>query len=192
MIASTSFRKFTRDPAKGDRACYGEFLINAQGEDVVAGIRTPQYLTKAARAESGARAASMEEAMPEVYGELGDRAGRSGGARPAPPDARPAGEARRADEEPARVAGGGVGRGGVRRRHRRTLVGERQGGDPDPDQASPEDIHGMHAAKGHLTARGGMTSHAAVVAGGVGRPCVSRAGSGPESTSRGVKGVSVR
>ena len=58
---------FTRDPSKGDRAYYGEFLINAQGEDVVAGIRTPQYLTKAAREEANAKPASMEEAMPEVY-----------------------------------------------------------------------------------------------------------------------------
>ncbi|MGH6644758.1 MAG: PEP/pyruvate-binding domain-containing protein, partial [Bradyrhizobium sp.] len=61
---------FTRDPAKGDRAYYGEFLINAQGEDVVAGIRTPQYLTKVARETAGAKPLSMEEAMPEVYGQL--------------------------------------------------------------------------------------------------------------------------
>src|SRR6187399_2403461 len=61
---------FTRDPAKGDNAYYGEFLINAQGEDVVAGIRTPQYLTKAAREAAGAKPLSMEEAMPEAYGEL--------------------------------------------------------------------------------------------------------------------------
>ncbi|MDB5689767.1 MAG: pyruvate phosphate dikinase, partial [Sphingomonas bacterium] len=61
---------FTRDPSKGDRAYYGEFLINAQGEDVVAGIRTPQYLTLAAREAAGAQAASMEEALPEVYREL--------------------------------------------------------------------------------------------------------------------------
>ena len=62
---------FTRDPSTGDRAYYGEFLINAQGEDVVAGIRTPQYLTKAARETRRApRPPSMEEAMPEVYAEL--------------------------------------------------------------------------------------------------------------------------
>ena len=61
---------FTRNPSTGERAYYGEYLINAQGEDVVAGIRTPQYLTLAARAASGAKAASMEESMPEVYGEL--------------------------------------------------------------------------------------------------------------------------
>ncbi len=64
---------FTRDPAKGDNAYYGEFLINAQGEDVVAGIRTPQYLTKAAREAAGAKPLSMEEAMPEVYAELAAR-----------------------------------------------------------------------------------------------------------------------
>ncbi|MCI1754490.1 MAG: hypothetical protein LKM31_00940 [Sphingobium sp.] len=57
---------FTRDPATGEKAYYGEYLINAQGEDVVAGIRTPQYLTKAARERAGAKPLSMEEAMPEV------------------------------------------------------------------------------------------------------------------------------
>ena len=61
---------FTRDPAKGDNAYYGEFLVNAQGEDVVAGIRTPQYLTRAAREKAGAKPLSMEEALPEVYGQL--------------------------------------------------------------------------------------------------------------------------
>src|SRR5687768_11056379 len=61
---------FTRDPATGERAYYGEWLANAQGEDVVAGIRTPQYLTKSAREAAGARAPSMEEAMPEAYAEL--------------------------------------------------------------------------------------------------------------------------
>ncbi|MFN7158578.1 MAG: PEP/pyruvate-binding domain-containing protein, partial [Erythrobacter cryptus] len=58
---------FTRDPATGARAYYGEYLINAQGEDVVAGIRTPQYLTRAAREAAGAKAPSMEEALPEAY-----------------------------------------------------------------------------------------------------------------------------
>ena len=61
---------FTRDPATGERAYYGEWLVNAQGEDVVAGIRTPQYLTKAARTRAGAKQLSMEEAMPAAYGEL--------------------------------------------------------------------------------------------------------------------------
>src|SRR3546814_3658331 len=61
---------FTRDPSKGDRADYCEFLSNEQGEDVVAGIRTPQYLTKAAREGARAKPLSMEEAMPDVYAEL--------------------------------------------------------------------------------------------------------------------------
>ncbi|KPF65913.1 pyruvate phosphate dikinase, partial [alpha proteobacterium AAP81b] len=63
---------FTRDPATGERVTYGEYLINAQGEDVVAGIRTPQYLTRAAREKAGARALSMEETMPAVFAELAD------------------------------------------------------------------------------------------------------------------------
>src|SRR5687767_15758267 len=61
---------FTRNPSTGERAYYGEYLINAQGEDVVAGIRTPQYLTRAAREAAGARTASMEESMPHVFAEL--------------------------------------------------------------------------------------------------------------------------
>src|SRR5205085_4566305 len=61
---------FTRDPATGERAYYGEYLINAQGEDVVAGIRTPQYLTRAAREKAGAKAPSMEETMPDVFADL--------------------------------------------------------------------------------------------------------------------------
>ena len=61
---------FTRDPSTGERAFYGEWLVNAQGEDVVAGIRTPQYLTRAARETAGAKPLSMEEAMPEAYAEL--------------------------------------------------------------------------------------------------------------------------
>src|SRR5688572_1298470 len=62
---------FTRDPATGEKAYYGEWLVNAQGEDVVAGIRTPQYLTRAARERAGAKPLSMEEAMPEAFAELG-------------------------------------------------------------------------------------------------------------------------
>ena len=61
---------FTRDPATGTKSYYGEWLVNAQGEDVVAGIRTPQYLTKAAREAANAKPLSMEEAMPGAYGEL--------------------------------------------------------------------------------------------------------------------------
>src|SRR5690606_26127850 len=61
---------FTRNPSTGEKQYYGEWLVNAQGEDVVAGIRTPQYLTRAAREAAGASAPSMEEAMPEAYTEL--------------------------------------------------------------------------------------------------------------------------
>ena len=226
---------FTRDPSKGDRAYYGEFLINAQGEDVVAGIRTPQYLTKVAREDAGAKPASMEEAMPEVYGQLADvfdtlenhyrdmqdieftvektklwmlqtRAGK------------------RTAKAALKIAVDMANEGLITREeailrvepmaldqllhptldpkaHRDVLTkglpaspGAASGAvvfDADAaekkaadgvavilvrTETSPDDIHGMHAAKGILTARGGMTSHAAVVARGMGRPCVSGAG----------------
>ena len=226
---------FTRDPSKGDNAHYGEFLINAQGEDVVAGIRTPQYLTKAAREEAGAKPASMEEAMPETYGELakvfrlledhyrdmqdieftvergklwmlqtrsGKRTARAAlkiavdmanegliseaeaVARVDPgaldqllhptldPDAPRDVLTKGLPASPGAASGAAVFDSDTA--ERRAAGGEavilvRV-------ETSPEDIHGMHAAKGILTARGGMTSHAAVVARGMGRPCVSGAG----------------
>lgn len=225
---------FTRDPSTGDSGYYGEWLINAQGEDVVAGIRTPQYLTLAAREAAGAKPLSMEEAMPEAYGELAHTfevlekhyrdmqdieftvqqgklwmlQTRSG---------------KRTAKAALKMAVDMVGEGLIDEREAILRV------DPmaldqllhpmlDPDaprdilttglpaspgaacgaivldadkaeelsghgkavilvrvETSPEDIHGMHAAKGILTARGGMTSHAAVVARGMGRPCVSGA-----------------
>ncbi|WP_375421618.1 pyruvate, phosphate dikinase [uncultured Sphingomonas sp.] len=226
---------FTRDPAKGDRAYYGEFLINAQGEDVVAGIRTPQYLTKAAREEANAKPASMEEAMPEVYVELAavfDRLEthyrdmqdieftvektklwmlqtRSGkrtakAALKIAVDMATEGLITR-EEAIARVdpmaldqllhptldpnahrdviakglpASPGAASGAV---VFDADTAEKRAAAGDAvilvrTETSPEDIHGMHAAKGILTARGGMTSHAAVVARGMGRPCVSGAG----------------
>lgn len=227
---------FTRDPSKGDRAYYGEFLINAQGEDVVAGIRTPQYLTKAAREEAGAKAPSMEEAMPEVYAELAavfdrlethyrdmqdieftveqgklwmlqTRAGKRTAKaalkiavdmaneelitrneailRVDPmaldqllhptldPDAPRDVIAKGLPASPGAASGTVVFDADTA--EKRKAVGDavilvRV-------ETSPEDIHGMHAATGILTARGGMTSHAAVVARGMGRPCVSGAGS---------------
>ena len=61
---------FTRNPSTGEKKLYGEFLINAQGEDVVAGIRTPQEITEAARKESGSDKPSMEQAMPQAFAEL--------------------------------------------------------------------------------------------------------------------------
>jgi pyruvate,orthophosphate dikinase len=226
---------FTRDPATGNRAYYGEYLINAQGEDVVAGIRTPQYLTKAARETAGAKPLSMEEALPDAYAELArvfdllelhykdmqdieftvERGKlwmlqtRSG---------------KRTAKAALKMAVDMVGEGlidereAVRRvdpmaldqllhptldpKAERNVLTTGLPASPgaaagkivlDADTAeqwagrgekvilvrvetSPEDIHGMHAAQGILTARGGMTSHAAVVARGMGRPCVSGAG----------------
>ena len=225
---------FTRDPATGERAYYGEWLVNAQGEDVVAGIRTPQYLTKAAREQAGAKPLSMEEAMPEAYGELArvfdlleahyrdmqdieftvergklwmlqTRSGKRTAKAALKMAVDMAGEGlideataiRRIDpmaldqllhptldpEAPRDVLGTGLpaspgaASGAIvldaDTAERKAAIGEsvilvRV-------ETSPEDIHGMHAAKGVLTARGGMTSHAAVVARGMGRPCVSGA-----------------
>ncbi len=226
---------FTRDPATGENAYYGEFLINAQGEDVVAGIRTPQYLTRAARERANAKPLSMEEAMPEVYGQLADvfrilethyrdmqdieftvergklwmLQTRSG---------------KRTAKAALKIAVDMASEGLITREEailrvepaaldqllhptldpsaKRDVLTKGLPASPgaasgkivfDADSAekaaangesvilvrvetSPEDIHGMHAAKGILTARGGMTSHAAVVARGMGRPCVSGAG----------------
>jgi pyruvate,orthophosphate dikinase len=226
---------FTRNPSTGEGKLYGEFLINAQGEDVVAGIRTPQSLTIAAREEMGESLPSMEEALPTVFAEFkavverlekhyrdmqdieftvergrlymlqtrnGKRTAKAAlkvavdlaaegliteeeavmrvepasldqllhptidphAAReiiavglPASPGAATGRVVFDADEaERAGAAGESV-----------ILVRE---------ETSPEDIHGMHAARGIITARGGMTSHAAVVARGMGRACVSGAG----------------
>jgi len=225
---------FTRDPATGEKAYYGEWLVNAQGEDVVAGIRTPQYLTRAARERAGAKPLSMEEAMPGAYAELAavfellekhyrdmqdieftvergklwmlqTRAGK------------------RTAKAALKMAVDMVGEGLIDERTAilrvdpmaldqllhptldpaaaRDVLARGLPASPgaasgaivlDADTAeklaergeavilvrvetSPEDIHGMHAARGILTARGGMTSHAAVVARGMGRPCVSGA-----------------
>ena len=226
---------FTRDPSTGERAWYGEYLINAQGEDVVAGIRTPQYLTKAAREKAGAKAASMEEAMPVVFAELGrtfdllERHYRDmqdieftvednrlyilqtrAGKRTAKAALRIAvdmvGEELITEAEAvARVDANAMDQllhPTLDPKAVRDIIARGLPASPgaasgivvfDSDNAeiraragdavilvrtetSPEDIHGMHAARGILTARGGMTSHAAVVARGMGRPCVSGAG----------------
>jgi pyruvate, orthophosphate dikinase len=227
---------FTRNPSTGERTYYGEYLINAQGEDVVAGIRTPQYLTRAAREASGAKAASMEEAMPEVFGELArvfdllERHYRDmqdieftvergklfmlqtrSGKRTAKaalriavdmaeeglidreeavlrvdpqaldqllhPTLDPTAErrviAKGLPASPGAASGSAVF--DADSAEKRSGLGEKV--ILVRVETSPEDIHGMHAAQGILTARGGMTSHAAVVARGMGRPCVSGAGS---------------
>ena len=226
---------FTRNPSTGESALYGEYLINAQGEDVVAGIRTPQDITEAARKAAGSDKASMESAMPEAYAELvriytvlekhyrdmqdmeftieknklwmlqtrnGKRTAKASlkiavdlaaeglitqeeailridplsldqllhptidpnaqrdviaMGLPASPGAASGAVVFNSDDaEAAKKAG-------------RKCILVRV-------ETSPEDIHGMHAAEGILTTRGGMTSHAAVVARGMGKPCVSGAG----------------
>ncbi|MEN2749072.1 pyruvate, phosphate dikinase [Sphingomonas sp. T9W2] len=242
---------FTRDPSTGDNAYYGEFLINAQGEDVVAGIRTPQYLTTAARAAANAKPLSMEEAMPDAYAELAavfDRLERHyrdmqdieftvqqgklwmlqtrSGKRTAKAalkiavDMAEEGLISR-EEAIARVdpqaldqllhptldpkaardvltkglpASPGAA-SGIAVFDSDTAERRANAGDAViliRTETSPEDIHGMHAARGILTARGGMTSHAAVVARGMGRPCVSGAGSISIDAKAGVMKVAGR
>ena len=225
---------FTRDPATGERAYYGEWLVNAQGEDVVAGIRTPQYLTRSAREAAGAKPLSMEEAMPEAFTELArlfelleqhyrDMQDIEFTVQQGKLWLLQTRSGKRTAKAALKLAVDMVGEGLIDEKTAILRV------DPmaldqllhptlDPDAArdvltsglpaspgaasgrivldadtaelwanrgekvilvrvetSPEDIHGMHAATGILTARGGMTSHAAVVARGMGRPCVSGA-----------------
>lgn len=242
---------FTRDPAKGDRAYYGEFLINAQGEDVVAGIRTPQYLTTAAREAAGAKPLSMEEAMPVVFAELAKvfdllethyrdmqdieftvqqgklwmlqtRSGKrtAKAALKIAVDMAEEGLITREEAvqriDPAALdqllhptldpkatrdvltkglpASPGAA-SGFAVFDSDTAEKRANAGDSViliRTETSPEDIHGMHAARGILTARGGMTSHAAVVARGMGRPCVSGAGSISIDAKAGVMKVGTR
>jgi pyruvate, orthophosphate dikinase len=226
---------FTRNPSTGENKLYGEFLINAQGEDVVAGIRTPQALTLASRQEMGEVAPSMEEAMPEVFGQfkavverlerhyrdmqdieftveqgklymLQTRSGKrtAKAALKIAVDMAADGTITR-DEAILRVEPSSLDQllhPTIDPTAERDLLASGLPASPgaatgkvvfDADEAeaqgsagkavilvreetSPEDIHGMHAARGIVTARGGMTSHAAVVARGMGRPCVSGAG----------------
>jgi len=242
---------FTRNPSTGESKLYGEFLINAQGEDVVAGIRTPQDITDYARQESGSDKASMETAMPDAFKELtriytllekhyrdmqdmeftveqgklwmlqtrgGKRTAKAAlriavelanegliskkdavsridpasldqllhptidpsakrdvitTGLPASPGAA-AGEIVFSSDEAAKLQADG-----------RKVILVRI-------ETSPEDIHGMHAAEGILTTRGGMTSHAAVVARGMGKPCVSGCGSIRVDYGRGTMSIGSR
>ena len=242
---------FTRNPSTGESRLYGEFLINAQGEDVVAGIRTPQDITEYARKESGSDKASMETAMPEAFKELtriytllekhycdmqdmeftveqgklwmlqtrnGKRTAKAAlriavelanegliskkdavtridpasldqllhptidpaakrdviaTGLPASPGAA-SGEIVFSSDEAAKLQADG-----------RKVVLVRI-------ETSPEDIHGMHAAEGILTTRGGMTSHAAVVARGMGKPCVSGCGNIRVDYGRGTMSIGPR
>ena len=226
---------FTRDPSNGDNHYYGEFLINAQGEDVVAGIRTPQALTKRAREAMGDDQASMEEAMPAAFAELSAvfeklenhyrdmqdieftiQDGKlwmlqtRNGKRTAKAALKIAVDLCEEgllseDEAVGRVdphsldqllhpsldpdaprdlvlsglpasPGAAVGEVVFNSDEAERLAQEGKSVILMRVETSPEDIHGMHAAKGIVTARGGMTSHAAVVARGMGRPCVCGAG----------------
>ncbi|MEK9741678.1 MAG: pyruvate, phosphate dikinase [Pelagibacteraceae bacterium] len=226
---------FTRNPSTGENSFYGEYLINAQGEDVVAGIRTPQNITKKARLESGSKDLSMEEAMPKVFKELvaiykklekhyrdmqdieftvenkklwmlQTRSGK----RTAKASIKIAVDMVKEkliskDEALLRIdpkmldtllhptldpkankdviarglpasPGAATGKVTFSADDAEQLKSQGQKSILVRQETSPEDIHGMNAAEGILTCRGGMTSHAAVVARGMGRPCVSGAG----------------
>ena len=223
---------FTRNPSNGNHQIYGEYLINAQGEDVVAGTRTPQHITKKARIASNESLPSMEESMPIVYKELkkilhklekhykdmqdveftvenkklwmlqtrsGKRTAKSAvkiavdmvkenliskkeavlRVEPNSLDTllHPTLDEKSNIEIIAKglPASPGAASGKVvfTSDDAERLNASMQNTILVRVETSPEDIHGMHAAKGILTARGGMTSHAAVVARGMGRPCVS-------------------
>ncbi len=226
---------FTRNPSTGENALYGEFLVNAQGEDVVAGIRTPQDITEKARIGAGSSSPSLEALMPEAFAEfqtycakleahyrdmqdleftiekgklwmLQTRSGKRtakaalkiavdmvaegllgeeeaiGRVEPAAldqllhPTIDP--KAKRDVITTGLPASPGAASGAIvfssdeaekAKAEGRKVILVRV-------ETSPEDIHGMHAAEGILTSRGGMTSHAAVVARGMGKPCVAGAG----------------
>ena len=223
---------FTRNPSDGSNEIYGEYLINAQGEDVVAGTRTPQYITKKARQQAKVKAPSMEESMPNVYKQLHKILKKlekhyrdmqdveftvenkklwmlqtRSGKRTAKSAVKIAVDMVRekliskkeailridpnsldtllhptldetssinviANGLPA-SPGAATGKVVFSSEEAERLTGMMQNTILVRVETSPEDIQGMHAAKGILTARGGMTSHAAVVARGMGRPCVS-------------------
>src|SRR5471032_3014781 len=226
---------FTRNPSTGEKKLYGEFLINAQGEDVVDGIRTPQEISEAAREEAGSDKPSMENTLPEAYAELGriynvlERHYRDMQDMEFTVEQNKlwmlqTRNGKRTAKAALRIAVELVNEGLISkneailridaltidqllhptidpRAHRRVVAtglpaspgaasGEivfssDEAAELKADgkkvilvrvETSPEDIHGMHAAEGILTTRGGMTSHAAVVARGMGKPCVSGAG----------------
>ncbi len=227
---------FTRNPSTGEKKLYGEFLVNAQGEDVVAGIRTPQNITEEARIAAGSDKPSLEKVMPEAFADflrvadrlerhyrdmqdleftiergklwmLQTRSGKRTAKAALKMAVEMAGEGLITQEEAVQridpAALDQLLHPTIDPRAERQVVGQGLPASPgaatgeivfsseDAEQAkaegrkvilvrietSPEDIHGMHAAEGILTTRGGMTSHAAVVARGMGKPCVSGAGS---------------
>ncbi|MBO6559197.1 MAG: pyruvate, phosphate dikinase [Nisaea sp.] len=226
---------FSRNPSTGDNHFYGEFLVNAQGEDVVAGIRTPQPLTLKEREESGSTLVSMEEAQPDVFKELCDIRAKLEGHYRDMQDMEftvqqnrlwilQTRNGKRTAKAALKIACDLVREGVIDKREaikridpaqldqllhptldpsaKRDVVGRGLPASPGAasgqivftadeaeewvkagkkvvlvrNETSPEDIGGMHVAEGILTTRGGMTSHAAVVARGMGTPCVSGAG----------------
>ncbi|MBZ9860547.1 pyruvate, phosphate dikinase [Mesorhizobium sp. CA15] len=227
---------FTRNPSTGERQLYGEFLVNAQGEDVVAGIRTPQNITEAARIAAGSDKPSLQKLMPDAFQAFVDISDRlekhyrdmqdleftiergklwmlqtRSGKRTAKAALKIAVEMAKdglitREEAVARIDPASLDQllhPTIDPNAARDVIGTGLPASPgaatgeivfsssDAEDAraqgrkvilvrietSPEDIHGMHAAEGILTTRGGMTSHAAVVARGMGKPCVSGAGS---------------
>jgi len=223
---------FSRDPANGNKEIYGEYLINAQGEDVVAGTRTPQYITKKSRKKSKLNELSLEETMPKIFRQLkkilfslekyykdmqdveftvennklwilqtrsGKRTAKSAikiavdmvnekliskkdALLRIDPNSldnllHPSLDEKSSFEVLAQglPASPGAASGKVvfSSEEAERLNSIMQDSILVRIETSPEDINGMHAAKAILTSRGGMTSHAAVVARGMGRPCVS-------------------
>jgi pyruvate, orthophosphate dikinase len=236
---------FTRNPSTGAKELYGEFLINAQGEDVVAGVRTPQNITEAARIAAGSEQPSMETALPDVFhqfvavAEKLERHYRDiqdveftvergklwmlqtrGAKRTAKAALRAAVEMAQEgliteQEAVLRIEPGSLDQllhPNVAPESERDVIavglpaspgaasGEIVFNAEEAEQlrsagrkailvrveTSPEDIHGMHASQGILTTRGGMTSHAAVVARGMGKPCVSGVGALRIDSERGI------
>ncbi len=227
---------FTRNPSTGEKMLYGEFLVNAQGEDVVAGIRTPQNITEAARIAAGSDKPSLQKLMPDAFRSFVDISDRleqhyrdmqdleftiergklwmlqtRSGKRTAKAALKIAVEMARdklitTEEAVARIDPASLDQllhPTIDPKAARDVIGVGLPASPgaatgeivfssaDAEElktqgrkailvrieTSPEDIHGMHASEGILTTRGGMTSHAAVVARGMGKPCVSGAGS---------------
>ncbi len=226
---------FTRNPSTGENKFFGEYLINAQGEDVVAGSRTPRYITKKAKENAGAIEKSMEETMPKVFKELKNifvklekhyrdmqdieftvenkklwMLQTRNGKRTAKAAIKIAVDMVKEkliskkeailridpntldtllhptlDEKVNKEViakglpaspGAASGKVVFSADEAEKMNNQKEDTILVRVETSPEDIHGMHAAKGILTARGGMTSHAAVVARGMGRPCVSGSG----------------
>ena len=233
--ASATGIAFTRNPSTGDNALYGEFLVNAQGQDVVAGIRTPQNITETARIGAGSDQPSLERLMPDAFAEFRAICDRleahyrdmqdleftiergklwmlqtRSGTRTAKAALKIAVEMAEAgiisrEQAVRRIDPASLDQllhPTIDPRVSRDVIGSGLPASPGAAtgeivftsedavakndagskvilvrvETSPEDIHGMHAAEGILTTRGGMTSHAAVVARGMGTPCVSGAG----------------